>query len=319
MLHSSQIGHFGNPSSHITILGNILQSIFIPAVYIFFMNSGAMLLDYRKRQSTMTFAEKRAKRVLVPFLVWSILYYFYDIKWTAFPGPISHVHPSIRDFIQALATNNINNIFWFFYAIMAIYMTLPIISLASDKHKKYLWYIVIVSFVLNDFTQWFSNLLSTNLDNKYLNSQLLNFLAYVIMGYLIKEQFFTRKQENLMITIGIIAFVLSILETLTVGKIKMLGGIGPMLYSVAVVLIVKRFSDNHSFHIKTANLFRKMASSSLGMYILHVLFYKIFSKLFNVGMTNLSYIFVMPIVVYIVGTPLIYLLKKNKFVRIILP
>ena len=319
MLHSSQIGHFGNPTSKITILGNVIQCIFIPAVYIFFMNSAAMLRDYRKRQSTKTFVKKRTKRVLLPFIVWSFLYYLYDIKWTAFPGPISHIHPSIKDFVQAFATNNINNIFWFFYVIIAIYLTLPIISLSTEKHKKYLWYIVIISFILNDFTQWLGSLTNMSLNNKYLNSQLLNFLAYAIIGYLIKEKYFNRKQENLMIIIGLFAFALAILGTLTGGRIKAISNIGPMLYSVAIVLIVRRVTETHTFSVRTINLFKIAASSSLGMYILHVLFYKVFSKIFNVGMTSLVYIFVMPVIVYIIGTPLIYLLKRNKWINTILP
>lgn len=319
MLHSSQIGHFGKPTATITIFGNVIQSIFIPAVYIFLMNSGAMLLNYRSRQSTKTFMMKRTKRVLIPFVVWSFLYYLYDIKWTAFPGPIAHIHPSIRDFVYAFATNNINNIFWFFYVIIAIYLTLPIISLAAENHKKYLWYLVVISFFLNDFTQWLGNVLNLNLNNKYLNSQLLNFLAYAIIGYLIKERFFNRKQENVMIYIGLISFILTLIGTLTVGKFKIISSIGPMLYSVSVVLIVKRITEKNTFSQRTMNFFRIAASSSLGMYILHVLFYKIFSKMFNVGMTSLVYILVMPIVVYIIGTPLIYLAKQNKYIKILLP
>lgn len=318
MLHSSQIAHFGNPYDRVTILGNVLQCIFIPAVYIFFMNSGAMLLNYRERQTTKTFAKKRFKRVVIPFVVWSILYYLYDMKWTAFPGPITRKHPGLKDFIYAFATNHINNIFWFFYAILAIYISLPIISLAVKYHKKYLWYIVVLSFILNDFSNWFGVLINVNLSNKYFNSQFLCFLAYAILGFLIKENFFARKQENLIIILGILSLFLSIIGVLELGKIKFTN-FGPMLYSASVVLIVKRMVDNHSFNKNVTDIFRKAASSSLGMYILHVLFYKIFTKTFNVEMTNLVYIFVMPLVVYMVGTPLIYVVKRNKFIRMIIP
>lgn len=319
MLHSSQIGHFGKPAAHITILGNVIQCIFIPAVYIFFMNSGAMLLNYRSRQTTETFIKKRTKRVIVPFLVWSVLYYLYDIKWTAFPGPIFRVRPGIKDFIYAFATNNINNLFWFFYAIIAIYLTLPILSLVAEQHKQYLWYVVVISFLLNDFTQWLGNTLNTNLNNKYLNSQLLNFLAYAILGYLIKENFFTKKQENMLIGAGLIVLILTIMGTLTLGKIRIIGSFGPMLYSVAIVLIVKRITEQHHFSDRTSKLFQMAASSSLGMYILHVLFYRVFTKVFHLGWTSLVYILVMPVVVYLIGTPLIYLVRKNKYIRMILP
>jgi surface polysaccharide O-acyltransferase-like enzyme len=48
VMHSAQLAHFGTNKDSNFIATNILQSVCIPAVYIFFMNSGATLLNYRK-------------------------------------------------------------------------------------------------------------------------------------------------------------------------------------------------------------------------------------------------------------------------------
>ncbi|MEM5032281.1 hypothetical protein AAEZ42_08070 [Limosilactobacillus fermentum] len=45
-----------------------------------------MLLDYRYRQSTKEFFKKRFLRVVVPFLIWSVFYYWYSYHYYAFPG-----------------------------------------------------------------------------------------------------------------------------------------------------------------------------------------------------------------------------------------
>ena len=44
-LHSTQLAHAGNSNFSHFRLALVVQSICIPAVYIFFMNSGATLLD----------------------------------------------------------------------------------------------------------------------------------------------------------------------------------------------------------------------------------------------------------------------------------
>lgn len=319
MLHSSQIAHFGKVGMPITILGNVIQSIFIPAVYIFFMNSGAMLLNYRKHQTTKLFMKKRIKRVVVPFLFWSVLYYIYDMKWTAFPGPIYHDNPGIRDFIVAFCNNNINNIFWFFYAIIAIYMALPLISLAAESHKNYLFGISVMSFITKDFASWFGNLMGIKIHNEYFQFSLLEFIGYSILGYLIKESYFSRKQENWLMGIGFLTLFMSIFNDLTVGKFIVVSSIGPMLYSVALFILIKRLCENHNNNEQVNRLFMIASSSSLGMYILHVLFYKVFATAFHLGITSLVYIFVMPIIVYLIGTPLIYLVRQIKVVQDILP
>lgn len=52
---------------------NIIESVFYFAVPVFFMISGATLIDYRERYSTGTFLKKRFKKTVIPFFVWSIV------------------------------------------------------------------------------------------------------------------------------------------------------------------------------------------------------------------------------------------------------
>lgn len=54
------------------ITANIIECICYFAVPIFFMISGATLLNYRKRYTTAVFFKKRFGKTLVPFLIWSI-------------------------------------------------------------------------------------------------------------------------------------------------------------------------------------------------------------------------------------------------------
>lgn len=55
------------------ITANIIECICYFAVPIFFMISGATLLNYRKRYTTAVFFKKRFGKTLVPFLIWSVI------------------------------------------------------------------------------------------------------------------------------------------------------------------------------------------------------------------------------------------------------
>ena len=55
------------------ITANIIECICYFAVPIFFMISGATLLNYRKRYTTAVFFKKRFGKTLVLFLIWSVI------------------------------------------------------------------------------------------------------------------------------------------------------------------------------------------------------------------------------------------------------
>ena len=57
----------------------VIDCISCSAVPIFFMISGANLLDYRERYSTKEYFIKRIKKTVIPFIVWSIVILIYDI------------------------------------------------------------------------------------------------------------------------------------------------------------------------------------------------------------------------------------------------
>lgn len=324
MLHSSQLFFHGNPYSIKTMICGIIQALFIPAVYIFFMNSGAMLLDYRDRQSTKCFIIKRLKRVFIPFLVWTVIYYIYDLRFTASPGPTLRSHPGINDFLIGIANNNINNIFWFFYVILAIYLTIPVLSLVTKDHEDYLFLIVCFSFIMNDILHWLSGIMNINVDNmffyKLFNPIIMTYLPYAIIGYLLKKNFFSKQQENMIIILGLTTLLLSIVNILTLKRYTLLNNIGPMLYSTSIYILFVRLSN---FELLNSSLLHKMfmcaSGCSLSMYVLHVIFFKIFDNTFRLGEDSWTHILIMPIIVYIVGTIFIYLFRKIRIIRVILP
>lgn len=52
---------------------NVIECLFYFAVPVFFMLTGATLMDYSDRYDTVTFYKRRAKKILLPFVVWSLV------------------------------------------------------------------------------------------------------------------------------------------------------------------------------------------------------------------------------------------------------
>lgn len=329
--HTAQIAHVGPANSSITIVGKVIQTIFLPAVGIFFMNSGAMLLDYRKRQSTEHFAKRRFLRVVVPFLLWSVFYYVYGYYYYTFPGIFHHSIFGLRNFAEAFLGNKINSLFWFFFIIIQLYIATPVFSLLSQKYKKILLFIVIVAFVSSDVFSYLGNILHLNLEQSMLTQPLLasSWIQYFILGYLFKEKYFSKTFENGIITFGLITFVMNIANDVTGGHHLFLQDISNFPYTIAVYLLIKRLAEQND-NVRVANIVAKFASTSLGIYILHPILIALFDWLlfgqtserwtkYLTVLENPIHIFVFPIIIYILLVPLIYWFKKLPLSKYILP
>lgn len=329
LLHSSQLAHFGTLKDSNFIITEIMQCLFIPAVYIFFMNSGATLLDYRDKYDTKTFYKKRLKRVLIPFLFWSAFYYLFNSRFHSFPGPIFQENIGIKSFLEQFLNNNINNLFWFFYSIIALYVVTPVFSVLAKEHRNVLFGMVVIYFVFTDLLTYLGKIININFLTKFIDQPLLtsSFLGYFIIGYLIKENYFNRKCENILILVGLLCLLLNILNVLTGLRYSFLGNIGPFLYSVGLYIFIKRLVNHTNYNYKIAQW---LSGSSLGIYILHPIFYAIFDKLiyktsagnwkdYLITLNSPLHIFLMPFAVYIVIAIPLHYLKKLKLVKTIIP
>ena len=123
--------------------------------------------------------------------------------------------------------------------------------------------------------------------------------------------------------------MLTIINVLTSGRISLINNIGPFFYSVSLVLIVKKFDDKVEDKQKL-RFFSILSGASLGIYILHPLFFALFDTLFfkvNVSdwkkymivLNNPIHIFILPFLTYVVLSLVLILIKRIKIIRFILP
>jgi surface polysaccharide O-acyltransferase-like enzyme len=124
-------------------------------VPLFFLMSGYLLLS--KQEDTWTFFKKRASRILIPFLFWSI---FYDaVVSNSFAETGITLDAILKMFIRILRGPRAPHL-WFFYSLIGLYFFTPILRLfiAKAKNSDILYYIALwfiitpVMFILGEFT-----------------------------------------------------------------------------------------------------------------------------------------------------------------------
>lgn len=145
ILHTFETGYTSDANFVFEVL---IRAIAYCAVPVFFMITGATLIDYRERYDTKTFFKKRLLKVIIPLIIWSIIYFIINF----FKGKFSINDLSFKFVFEYFFLVKTNPIFWFFVVIIGIYLAIPVISLIpQETRRKAFLYIIIITFVFNQF------------------------------------------------------------------------------------------------------------------------------------------------------------------------
>jgi surface polysaccharide O-acyltransferase-like enzyme len=182
------IGTFLVVLAHIDAWGsgsNWAQTIYYTisrnGVPIFFMMSGYLLLS--KEEDLWIFFKKRATKIIIPFLVWSIIY---DVFFSHSFGGVLSLEAVLKLFIRILRGPRAEHL-WFFYALIGLYLFTPILRVFVVKAKESdilyyigLWFITMpFLFVLEEFTP-----LRTGFELYYFTGYVGYFLLGIYLGRL---------------------------------------------------------------------------------------------------------------------------------------
>ena len=112
----------------------IIECVCFWAVPVFFMISGATLLDYRTRYTTWEYFQKRLGRTGVPFLFWSVVSIFWAVFVTH--GLEPDVLKSAPLFLDAVLNTRGLSIYWFFPPRFALHRAIPFLSLVQQENPQ---------------------------------------------------------------------------------------------------------------------------------------------------------------------------------------
>jgi surface polysaccharide O-acyltransferase-like enzyme len=154
---------------------------------MFFMITGATLLNYQQRMSTRQYCARRIRSTVIPYCAWTVI----AIIFFAFgPFKVTSTELSARQIIKAFlrpeSSSFTFSIYWFFPALFGVYIAIPFIT--SMKYR----YVKALAFVLAIFESalpTLSALLGTKLLNAdFLSALSVGYVMFAVLGYVLSKE-----------------------------------------------------------------------------------------------------------------------------------
>ena len=273
---------------------NVIESVFYCAVPIFFMLTGATLIDYQKRYSTKTFFKKRFLKTVIPFLAWSIFALFWKSRetiWAMMTGaPNNGLDWTVGSVIKGIFNTQIYSIYWFFIPLFCIYLTIPFYAAIPEKKRiKVYIYAIIASLVFNYSIPFVLGLLNAYTDFSMTSTLTVfishQYLIYPLIGYVLHKKEMERKYRFIIYGAAIAGLLTFMLGTYfdtrskgqLVGTFRGYYSLPCVMYSAGMFLFLK----NISAKIKSEKVLRILMwfqGYSFPIYLIHRYYLDVFEK-----------------------------------------
>lgn len=283
------------------IMWNTLTRFCIPS---FVMLSGAFILANDENADYKKFYNKGFKRLVIPTLVFSILYFVYSIIWDMRRILIKEqVTEYILEYLNNFLLGKPYYHMWYLFLLIGVYILVPIVirfknSISEKRFSQISWIFLVIgcaSYWTSSYTiQWDIGLC-------------FEFLGYVMIGYEIRRKCEKTSSNNfkavLFILLGLLVeFILVIIKyNNMIPKITkrydITADYAPGV-AIAAVLIFIGFSK-----LKIKRDFSKLSSLTLYIYLFHagVLDYILrTSKIFNILTASDDCIIIIPVLISVI-------------------
>lgn len=326
IIHTSSFYSFAeNPR---WLLANFINTFFTFAVPVFFMISGATLIDYRERYDTKTYLKKRFKRTLIPFIFWSVAAIAMHLFWLKDLPQDSY---SVLNIINGIFSCSFLPIFWFFIPLFILYLAIPVLSAINKKDRQNVFrYIIAASLILNfiipSIIRAFNIPLSFPI-NFAISAQ--SAIFYAVVGYYIHNYKISKRNRLIIYALGLLAATGSFIGTTVLsfrsGAISgFLTDISDATYAFfgpAVFLFIKQFFEKHIHSDKTifARIISFFNQYTFASYLTH--WFPIAFLSVWLGNAHTQWYYPLAVIPICIATAIIskFIFSKIPFIRHLLP
>lgn len=302
----------GNTAMH--IVAKEINTLCLICVPLFFMISGALLLD-TKSEAPLKSLKKRLVKQGIPFVVWSILYVFVRIAMKKIPFGLQ----AFTSLLQEPAYYQ----FWFMYALLAIYLLTPALSVLVQNMTRtvyrYVLGIWLVFSVIQPTLAWYFPALQLS---DHVGLVLCEgYLGYFLLGHYLKKYGSTISKKAaiwLMVSGCVIAVVLTWIEYAFAGE-KDLGIFCASYLTPGVVLAASGaflLFQNQVF--KPKKLITGLSDISIGIFYVHMLVITAFEYVGFSGADNLMICLLKSVSAFAVSAIISFVISKIPGMRKIL-
>lgn len=306
------------------ITSNIIRSIFYFAVPIFFMISGATLLDYKEKYSTKEFFKKRMKKTVIPFLIWSLLGLIFKLLTKS----ITVSELNISSIINGVLLTQFNDVYWYFPVLFQIYLIIPLFATINKKNKReILKYIAGIMFIFNILIPFIIELFGVNIANPIKIFESNGYLIYVLLGYILHNCELNKKNTIIIYVLGITSLLVMIVGGCYVSiKSGVMNeifhkylGVPCLLYSSAVFVFCKQIFEYFKKSKKIENVLSFLSKYTFSTYLIHMYIISVIVNVFNLNVYSIIYRGFAPFLILLISILCTFIIRKIKFLKAILP
>lgn len=277
-----------------------VESVCYWAVPVFFMLSGATLLNYQERYTTKIYLKRRLVRVGIPFIAWSII----SLIWKCYSGTLI-VKRSAREIISLIFNSEIENVYWFFIPLFSIYLSIPVLAKIRQE-RKMLKYMLICGITTYSILPTICALMGIKYNNNFLFPLAGGYIIYVILGYYISTMDIERRKRYCIYILGIFCLALRYCSTVVLSEegelYTMFWGYTnfPAVGLSLSVFVLFKYIDwaRYINKEKVKRLIISISASSFGIYLIHMF---VLNEIWEYGVTGYSLKW------RVLGAPLVYI------------
>lgn len=307
-----------------------IEALFYFAVPVFFMLTGATLMNYRKRYDTGTFFKKRIFKTFIPFIIWSII----GICWSVFytKGMTSSDINSPAKFISAVINCKGMGIYWFFPALFSVYLTIPLFSLVDEDkrigRKGIFTYLILAYIVLNVILPFICRLTGIQWNSAFNAVSCGGYVVWILIGYFLAGTDIKKKFRILIYILGLLGFFMYFY--LTVQKSFKTGSFDktyagymniPAIFMGTAVFVFFKYGK-WSFiekHEKAVKFVRNLSAASFGVYLIHYYFKDFSIRHFGIDPRSTVYRIAGTFIIYGLSVLIVRVIQKIPVIRKMVP
>ncbi len=278
MLHAAAplLLRFGSSGSLEWWVGNIYDAAVRWSAPVFVMVSGALLLGRAHREPLGKFLRRRFARVAIPFLAWSVIYFYWQqLFWD--------MDRTTADLVPELLAGPVSFHLWFVYMLLGLYLLAPLLGAFLEAARPQVAAYVVGLWLLGASVLPMAQRLlgiETWYSPERENSPLM-LVGYFVAGSLLVRWKLPRWTGRVAATVAAAAFVIT--AALTYMLTAAAGGeYQPLFYeyyslnvvvmSVALFAFVAHRGDRRTGDAaeRAARRWRAMSKRVFGIYLVHV-------------------------------------------------
>lgn len=317
---------------------NVIENVCFCAVPIFFMLTGATLMDYNERYTTKEFFKKRFFKTVIPFLFWSVFAMFWSSRKVLIAMANDEPNQKLGWTVESVAKGILNtkfmDIYWFFIPLFCIYLMIPVFAAIPKKRRiKIFTYIIFTSVVLNYTIPFILGLLNHytgfTLGWTYTMSAGLQYMIYPLIGYVLNNVELKTPHRLIIYALalaGVLTLIIGTYNTtrkagMLIGVYKGYYNLPVLLYATGVYLFIKKATERIKSD-RVNRIFAYFQSYTFPIYLIHRYFMQVLEDnlvYLHVEKASLLYVFGATIISIFLSIVTTYILRKIPVLRHVVP